>query len=297
MKALNENQQACLNFYKKQRREIRRPLKNPRVAFFGTAGSYTEQAALQYFKNQGIYVAHKDSEAIFREVSEGSADYGVLPIENSTTGSILAVYDLLSRYRCCIVGETQIKVEHCLLAIPGATLDSIKEVLSHGQGFSQSKEFLAGHPQWKLLNYYNTAVAAEHVAKSQDPSLAAIASRRAAQIHHLDILAENINYSATNVTRFVVVSNALELSAARDKISIAFHLPHVAGSLYRVLGIFERHNLNLCKIESRPIPGHNWEYRFFIDFIGDIEDAKLDTVMEEVISETESFHFLGNYEQ
>ena len=252
---------------------------------------------MQYFKDSGTYSAHKDSEAIFKAVSAGEADYGVLPIENSTTGSILAVYDLLSRYRCCIVGETQIKVEHCLLAVPGATLDSIKEVLSHGQGFSQSKAFLANYPHWKLLNYYNTAVAAEHVAQSRDPSLAAIASRRAAQIHGLNILAENINYSATNVTRFVVVSNTLELSPARDKISIAFHLPHVAGSLYRVLGIFDRYSLNLCKIESRPIPGHNWEYRFFIDFLGNIEDSKLDAVMEEVITETESFHFLGNYAQ
>lgn len=294
---LSKTQQQSLDFYKKCRTQMRKPIEHPSVAFFGTAGSYTEKAALQYFDERGTYTAYKNSEDIFIAVSSGQVDYGVLPIENSTTGSILAVYDLLSRYRCCIVGETQIKVEHCLLGIPGASLENIKEVLSHGQGFSQSKAFLADYPHWKLLNYYNTAVAAEHVAKAQDPSLAAIASRRAAEIHHLEILSENINNSETNETRFLVVSNALEICPTHNKISISFHLPHVAGSLYRVLGIFDRYALNLCKIESRPIPGHNWEYRFFIDFIGNIDNDALDTVIEEVISETESFHFLGNYAQ
>lgn len=293
--SLTPEQEASLRYYKNSLDQARTPVENPTVAYFGTSGSYTEQAAIDAFGPDCRRVAHRLSEDVFKSITSQGADYGVLPIENSTTGSIAAVYDLLARYNCFIVGETKVKIEHCLLGLPGSTLADIREVYSHAQGFEQSTEFLSDYPDWKCLTYYNTAVAAEHVAKSKDKSFAAIASRRAAAIHGLEILAEDINQSETNVTRFVIVADRMELCPDRNKISIAFHLPHVAGSLFQALSVFDAHALNLCKIESRPIRDHNWEYLFFVDFIGSITDSSLDPVMEAVISKTEGFHFLGIY--
>ncbi|MPM95348.1 prephenate dehydratase [Eubacterium limosum] len=293
--SLTPEQQKSFRGYQSAMANTRTPVENPTVAYFGTLGSYTEQAAIDFFGEDCRRVSHRLSEDVFKSITRQGADYGVLPIENSTTGSIAAVYDLLAKYNCYIVGETKVKIEHCLLGVPGSRLSDIREVYSHAQGFEQSGEFLAGYPDWKCLTYYNTAVAAEHVAKSANPAFAAIASRRAAAIHGLSILAEDINLSETNVTRFVIVASRMELCPDCNKISIAFHLPHVAGSLFQALSVFDANALNLCKIESRPIRDHNWEYLFFIDFIGNIDGTPLDAVMEEVISKTEGFHFLGIY--
>lgn len=293
--SLTKEQAQSLENYKKSRNQTRRPIIEPTIAYFGTLGSYTEQAAIQYFGEDSNRISFRLSEDVFKSITGGGADYGVLPIENSTTGSIAGVYDQLAKYNCTIVGETHVKIEHCLLGVIGSSTATIQEVYSHAQGFEQSETFLSEYPNWKCLTYYNTAVAAEHVAKSKNPAYGAIASRRAAQIHGLEILAADINLSETNVTRFVVVSKAMKLCPNRNKISIAFHLPHIAGSLFQVLSIFDAHALNLCKIESRPIRDHNWEYLFFIDFIGDVDAIPLDIVLEEVISKTEGFHFLGIY--
>lgn len=295
MTVLNTEQQKSLDAYTAGISQLRDPVPDPVVAFFGTAGSYTEQAAIQFFGESAEKLSFRLSEDVFKSISRGDADYGVLPIENSTTGSIAAVYDALAKYSCFIIGETQVKVEHCLLGLPGAAIDQITEVYSHAQGFEQSAAFLSQYPHLKCMTYFNTAVAAAHVAKTGDPHLAAIASRRAADIHGLEVLAENINYSESNVTRFVIVSRSMERQREKNKISIVFHLPHTAGSLYQVLGIFDRHQLNLCKIESRPILAHNWEYLFFLDFLGTIDRTGLDAVIQEVILKTEGFHFLGYY--
>lgn len=292
---LTKEQAQSLDAFKNSLKHTRPPVSAPTIAYFGTLGSYTEQAAIQYFGEDSNRLSFRLSEDVFKSITSGGADYGVLPIENSTTGSIAAVYDQLAKYNCYIVGETRVKIEHCLLGPSGSSTATIKEVYSHAQGFEQSEAFLSGYPNWKCLTYYNTAVAAEHVAKSNNTAYAAIASRRAAKIHGLQILEADINLSENNVTRFVVVSKNMELCPNRNKISIAFHLPHIAGSLFQVLSVFDAHALNLCKIESRPIRDHNWEYLFFIDFIGNIEDVPLDAVLEEVISKTEGFHFLGIY--
>lgn len=297
MTVLNTEQQKSLDAYTAGISQLRDPVPDPVVAFFGTAGSYTEQAAIQFFGKAVDRVPFRLSEDVFKSISRGKADYGVLPIENSTTGSIAAVYDALAKYSCFIIGETQVKVEHCLLGLPGAAIDQITEVYSHAQGFEQSAAFLSQYPHLKCMTYFNTAVAAAHVAKTGDPHLAAIASRRAADLHGLSILKENISNANNNVTRFVIVAPAMETRPDQNKISLVFHLPHTAGSLYQVLEIFNRHQLNLCKIESRPIVGHHWEYLFFLDFMGLIDRTGLDAVMQEVIAKTEGFHFLGCYKQ
>lgn len=271
--------------------------KEPRVAYGGTQGSYGEEASLAFFKNGCELFPYQTFEDVFEALSQGKMDYGVLPIENSSTGSIAAVYDLLSRYQYYIVGEEEIHARHCLLAPKGASFETIKEVYSHPQGFSQSQEFLNDYPDWKCIPYYNTAIGAAYVAEKNDPSMAAIASRRAGEIYDLEILAENINFSQTNVTRFVIISRDIELFENPARVSIAFHLPHRPSALYEVIGIFSVFSLNLCKIESRPLLKENWEYLFFIDFTGNISQNTLINLIPIIQEKVEYFQFLGYYPQ
>lgn len=268
---------------------------DPMIAYFGTEGSYTEEAALDYFGTENHFQPHSSASSVFKALQEEDADYGVLPIENSTTGSIAEVYDLLAEYKMFIVGETKIKIEHCLLGIPGSEVENLEEVYSHPQGFAQAEPFLARYPHLKLLAYHNTAIAAKHVAAAGDIRLAAIASRRAAERYGLSVLAENINDQEQNTTRFIVVSKETENRCANEKYSILFRLTHTAGSLYDALGVFKKHGLNLVKIESRPIPNTPWEYLFFLDFTGTVNTLELTKLLDDIADKTESFHFLGNY--
>lgn len=269
----------------------------PRVAYGGTRGSYGEEASLAFFNNQCQLFPCKTFDEVFDALSQRKMDYGVLPIENSSTGSIAAVYDLLSRYQYYIVGEEEIHAHHCLLAPKGANFETIEEVYSHPQGFSQSLEFLNDYPHWKCIPYYNTAISAAYVAEKNDPKMAAIASRRAGEIYDLEILAENINFSQTNVTRFVIISRDVELFENPSRVSIAFHLPHRPGALYEIIGIFSVFSLNLCKIESRPLLKENWEYLFFIDFTGNISQNTLINLIPIIQEKVEYFQFLGYYPQ
>lgn len=292
---MKQTKDEALADYLRARQNRKAQATDPKVAYFGTDGSYTEEAALNYFGEDRPLTAYQNAEDVFIALRDGTADYGVLPVENSTTGAIAGIYDDLARYRMVIVGETTVKIEHCLMGLPGASTSELTEVYSHAQGFAQSQPFLANYPDFKLLTYHNTAVAAAHVAAAGDPKLGAIASRRAAQIHGLEILAENINASEVNVTRFVVVAREMEICPDCRKFSIVFRLPHVAGSLYDVLGLFNERTLNLVKIESRPLPETPFEYRFFLDFIGDLPDSEIDELITQVMALTEGFHFLGNY--
>ena len=296
--------------YLETARKIRDVVNHPRVAFAGKRGAYAEVAAKQFFGDTASIIPHASFEDVFKSITGGGADYGVLPIENSSTGAIAAVYDLFARYRAVIVGETAVAIRHCLMALPDASLDTIKNVYSHEQGFYQSREYLSAHPGWQCVPYHNTAVAAHMVAKSGDLSFAAIAGRQAAELYGLNILAENINSSDVNTTRFVIISPMPEIRPGANKISIAFTLPHTRGVLYRLLGIFAEQGLNLCKIESRPLPDAPWEYRFYLDFLtdpSDAYDAENETAESEedviaymdllrrVIAETGSFDYLGYY--
>ncbi len=293
---LTMNQEECLMRYRESQRSTRQPVADPIIAYAGTTGSYAEEAAISFFGEASHRLAHGSFSDVFKSLTGGGADYGVLPIENSSTGSIAAVYDLLSRFTCSITGEVELAIHHCLMALPGSRLSDIREVYSHEQGFSQSADFLSAHPDWKCIPWHNTAIAAEMVAASGNPHFAAIASERAARLHGLTLLAQSINAQSTNTTRFVVVSPVPEDRPRRNKISLVFNLPHQVGALYHLLGIFERNHLNLCKIESRPVPGVPWEYLFFLDFLGEVPAGPLDQILREVFASTRQFYFLGNYE-
>ena len=280
--------------YLADRAQIRPPLTNPRVLYQGEPGAYADEAAALFFGEDTPREKVRTWEEIFLALSEGHADDGVIPIENSSTGSINQTYDLLARYGAHIVGEQVVKVDHCLMAPKGATVDSITDVYSHEQGLSQCEEYLKSH-DWERHAMLNTAAAAKLVAQSGDISHAAIGSRRAAALYGLDILAEGINFNDSNYTRFVVVSPVMEHRDGADKISALFTLPHKSGTLHRIMAVFAVAGLNMMKLESRPVVGHNWEYLFFVDFSGDLASPEMDGIIRELTQTASGFRVLGNY--
>lgn len=273
----------------------RKPVVHPRIVYQGERGCYSEEAAAGFFGPDADSRGLPWFEDVFLALERGEADYAVLPIENSSTGSIRQVYDLLAGYDYHIVGEWQVKVEHCLMALPGVTLSDIKTVYSHEQGLMQSERFLDTHRSWLRVPTLDTAGSARQVASSGDRTAAAICSRRAAELYGLHILAEKINHNAENSTRFVVVSPVAEEREGRDKISALFTLPHQSGSLHEILTLFAVQGLNLLKLESRPIPGRNWEYLFFLEFRGDLSVPGMDGVLHELSQLAAGMRILGNF--
>ena len=273
----------------------REPVAAPRVVYQGEPGCYSEEAAVGFFGPEVSSRGLAWFPDVFAALERGEADYAVLPVENSSTGSIRQVYDLLAQYRYYVVGEYDVKVEHCLMALPGVGLEDIRTVYSHEQGLMQCEKYLDAHRGWRRVPTLDTAGSAKQVAESGDRTAAAICSRRAAQIYGLHILAEGVNYNAMNHTRFVVVSPVLELRPGRNKISAVFRLPHQSGSLHEILTVFAVQGLNLLKIESRPIPGRGWEYLFFLDFTGDLAAPEVDGVLHELGQLAAEFRILGNF--
>lgn len=273
----------------------REPVAAPRVVYQGEPGCYSEEAAVGFFGPEVSSRGLAWFPDVFAALERGEADYAVLPVENSSTGSIRQVYDLLAQYNYYVVGECQVKVEHCLMALPGAALEDIQAVYSHEQGLMQCERYLDAHWGWRRVPTLDTAGSAKQVAESGDRTAAAICSRRAAQIYGLHILAEGVNYNAMNHTRFVVVSPVLELRPGRNKISTVFRLPHQSGSLHEILTVFAVQGLNLLKIESRPIPGRGWEYLFFLDFTGDLAAPEMDGVLHGLGQLAAEFRILGNF--
>lgn len=276
-------------------RKVRQPVENPRVVYQGVPGAYSEQACLNAFGNGVDSLGLEQFEDCFRAVREGRADYAVVPIENSSTGAIRQIYDLLTRYECFIVGETTVKVEHCLMAPKGATLDTITHVYSHEQGLFQCEQYLNAHPGWHQVPQADTAGSAQMVASSGDVTKAAVCSARAAELYGLEILARGINHNSHNTTRFVVVSPRMELREGADKISTVFVLPHEAGSLHEVLTVLAVHGLSMVKLESRPVPEHSWEYLFFLEFNGRLDQDVTADVLHELAQTTGDFRVLGSF--
>ena len=276
-------------------RKARQPVLEPRVVYQGEPGAYSEMAAVNFF-GEGIQATGLNQfEDVFAAIKSGQADYGVLPIENTSTGAIRQIYDLLDSYECFLVGETTVKVTHCLMALPGMKLEDITAVYSHEQGLFQCERFLSQYPQWKRIPQEDTAGSAKMVAQLGDPTRAAICSKRSADIYGLEILAEGINHNVDNTTRFVIVSPQMELREGRDKISTCFHIPHQSGSLREILTIFAVHGLNMVRLESRPVQGHNFEYMFFLEFTGDLLNPEMPAVLHELSQTTDRFRIFGNF--
>lgn len=265
------------------------------VGFYGVTGSFSEQALKEYFGVKVDTKAISEFEDIFLDVKYGRIRYGIIPIENSSTGAITEVYDLLNKYDFYITGEKYIKISQNLMGIRGSTLDDIKEVYSHPQGLAQSTEFLKGYKHWTLVSYKSTAKSAELVKDRQNKTMAAIASTKAAEIYDLVILRSNVNSNATNMTRFVVIGKEMESNVESNKTSLVLSTTHKAGSLYHVLKHFAENDINLLKIESRPIKDKPWEYFFYIDFEGNINDTKIALAIELIKNNSRYFKILGSY--
>lgn len=269
--------------------------KGVRVAYQGVEGAYSQMAVNRYF-GEGANAVHVDT---FRDamnmIADGAADYAVLPIENSSAGIVSQNYDMLAEFENYIVAEQIIKIDHCLLGLPGSKIEDITDVYSHNQGLMQCDVFLNEHRFMTPHETENTAVAAMKVRDDKDSHHAAIASRASAELYGLEILAESINMNANNYTRFIVVTNQRIFQRDANKISVSFELPHESGSLYRLLSHFIYNGLNMTDIESRPIPGRTWEYRFFVDFEGNLNDSAVKSAIRGIREESMNFRILGNY--
>lgn len=264
------------------------------VVFQGVEGAYSF-AAMKKFFGDSVESFHVETwKDAMEAISKGKADYAVLPIENSTAGSVLDIYDLLVEYPHYIVGEQIIPVAHVLMGVPGAKTEELREIYSHPQGLAQSRSYLEKHPEWKQTAVLNTAVAAQMVSQSKDRTKGAIASRYAAEHFGLEILDQEF-VSSKNETRFVIISGSPCFEKKAQKISICIELPHETGSLYNILSHIIYNNLNMTKIESRPIPDHNWEYRFFVDFEGNLGDASVQNALLGISSEAGKLRVCGNY--
>ena len=269
--------------------------KHCRVVYQGVEGAYQHQAALEYF-GKDVNVFHMDTwKGCMEAIKEGMADYAVLPIENSSAGEVNDIYDLLEEYENYIVGEQIMKIQHALLGVPGTKLEDIRTVFSHPQALMQCAGYLNRHPQWKQISLSNTAVAAEKAAQDGDKSQTAIAGEIAAKLYGLEILEMPVNDCRFNSTRFIIVTNRKMYEKDARKVSICFELPHVSGSLYNILSHIIYNDLNMCKIESRPIPERNWEYHFFVDFEGNLDDGAVKNAIRGIAEEAVNFKILGNY--
>jgi len=271
--------------------------KQGKIGFFGVPGSFSEEAMLKYFGDIEDPNAYDEFEDIFVAVKNDEIKYGILPIENSSTGAISQVYDLIYKYGFYIVGEECIKINQNLIGVKGTTLDTIKEIYSHPQPVEQSSEFLKKHSEWKFIPCHSTAVSAKLISDLKDKSKAAIASDRAASIYGLDIIKEKINNKSDNSTRFIIIAKELETDLSCNKVSVVFSLEHKAGTLYKLLRHFAENNINMMKIESRPMEKGAWKYSLYIDFEGNIESQKVTTALKLIEQSSAYFKLIGGYKK
>ena len=269
--------------------------KQVRVVYQGVEGAYAQQAMFAFFGEDVNHFHVERWRDAMDAIAEGMADYAVLPIENSTAGIVNDNYDLLGEYDNYIVGEQIISIQHALLGTPDAKISDIRTVYSHPQGLMQCAKYLDEHRDWQQISVLNTAVAANKVAEEKDKTQAAIASTLAGRQQGLKMLDEGINRSMNNSTRFLIVTNQPIFCRDAKKVSICFEVTHESGCLYNVLSHFIFNNLNMCRIESRPIPDRNWEYHFFVDFEGNLNDSAVKNALRGIREEALNLKILGNY--
>lgn len=264
------------------------------VACQGISGAYSEIAAEKLFQEAEI-VYHKSFEDVFAAVESGKCRYGVLPIENSTAGSVLKVYELMVKHQFSIVRALRLKIDHNLLVKKGVKIADIREVFSHEQAIGQCGAFLQSLGEVKITACANTALAAKMVATSERRDIAAISSSVCAENYNLDIIKRSIQDQENNYTRFICISKELEIYPEADKMSVMLILKHKPGALYQVLAKFAELDINLTKIESRPIAEREFEFRFFLDLDTPIYSEKTAQLLNDLQKQNEVCSFLGLY--
>jgi prephenate dehydratase len=263
------------------------------VAYQGEVGAYSEEGALAVFPDAERQ-AFKSIRKVFEAVEVGRVAAGLVPLDNSQAGSINETYDLFLRHGLHLVGETVVRVDHCLLALPGSHIDELREVMSHPQAIAQSEEFLSAL-EVTVRAEYNTAGAAKRIADERLEGIAAIASARAAELYGLEVLAERIQTYPDNYTRFGVLSRSPDPLDEPDKTSLVFGVGHVAGSLFRCLGSFAERHVSLTKLESRPRPGRPWEYVFYADVAAPASSAQMVDALAALSEHATFTRVLGTY--
>ena len=264
-----------------------------RVACQGVEGAYSQSACDRLFNSAEIHY-FKTWEDVCNSVEKGECKYGVLPLENSTAGTVNAVYDLLGKYKFYIVRSIKLKIYHSLLAKRGTKLEDIKEIVSHEQAIQQCSKFI-NSLNVKVTVYDNTAAAAEYVAKSGRNDIAAIGSPDCADLYNLVGIKDDIMNTDNNYTRFICVSKNLEIYPGAHRTSVVFKVPHRPGALYDVLSKFRALDININKLESRPIPGRDFEFKFYFDMDVSVYRPELADLINELDNELESFDYLGSY--
>lgn len=266
------------------------------VAFQGERGAYSEAAAVDFFGNNVQPIPHADFDSVFDAVANGQADRGILPIENSLAGSIHRNYDLLLRNELSIVGETQIPIAHQLIALPGVKLSDIKKVYSHPQALAQCEHSLTRLlPQAERVASYDTAGGVKMIKEQNITNAAGLASQRAASIYEMNILQPDMQDNTENYTRFVIVAREPIIPQGEAKTSIVFSMDNVPGSLFKSLAVFALRDIDLTKIESRPLQGKRWQYFFYIDFIGSVHEERCKNALNHLQEITSFFKVLGSY--
>ncbi len=271
-----------------------------RIAIQGIKGSYSYLATRKFFagqKKQLEFYSYKKFDEVIHSVESGEADYAVLPIENTTSGGINEVYDLLLHTALSIIGEEQYEVKHCLSAVEQVPIEKIKKIFAHYQAAAQCSNFLAKLPDVAVEYYADTAMSVRKIKEENNPEYAAIASEDAANLFEVEILQRNIANQSQNITRFIICARKpIELDLRiESKTSIIFAATHSPGALADVLNVFKKYSLNLTKLESRPIMGNPWEEMFYLDFDGNIADEKVRTAIEEINPYTRFIKVLGSY--
>ncbi|HIY51569.1 MAG TPA: chorismate mutase [Candidatus Olsenella avicola] len=268
--------------------------RSARVCCQGVEGAYSQMAAEKFFRRPQIAYA-PSFDAVFRTVEQGLAEFGVLPLENSTAGSVNQMFDLMVEHSFYVVRTTRVKVEHNLLARRGATIEGIRDIYSHEQAIGQCAEFLSGLPDVRVHVCENTAVAAKRVAESGRTDVAALSSRSCADLYDLDVLVADAQDHDNNYTRFACISRDLRIYPGADRTSLMIVLPHEPGALYKLLAKFYALDINLLKLESRPIPERDFEFRFYFDIECPVAAPEFSALMSSIGSLCQECRYLGSY--
>lgn len=266
------------------------------VACQGVEGAYSQIACDKLFPMANI-MYFKNFEAVFNAVEKGMCDFGILPIENSSNGSVSQVYDLMKHYRFHIVKGIKLCVKHELLAKPGTKLSDIRKIVSHEQAIGQCSKFLKGMEDVEIVPCENTAVAAEYAAACTEEGVAAISSHNCAELYGLACITDDIQNNDNNYTRFICISRDLTIYPGADRISLMLSVSHEPGALYRVIAKFAALGLNLTKLESRPIVGRDFEFLFYFDFDASVREPEVANLLSELSRTDDTFVFLGNYSE
>jgi prephenate dehydratase len=266
-----------------------------KIAFQGEHGAYSEVAALEHFGADHTTLPCVSFDEVFAAVESGAAERGLVPVENSLAGSIHRNYDLLLQFPLVVTGEHYLRVSHCLIGLPGAAMDSLTRVISHPQALAQCEKYLRGLSGVHVDPVYDTAGSVKMVKEADDPTVAAIASRRAAELYEMAILDESIEDNPENFTRFQAISQQPVSPGPDAKTSIVFAMKNAPGALFRAMSVFALRDIDLTKIESRPLVGKPWEYFFYIDFIGAIEDEQVKNALANLQEYCTFLRVLGSY--